>query len=64
MATTSDEVTTFAAEEAAERAAQRYEQLLQHAGFTEVRVERLDLSPRVICVLGRAASSQLESGRS
>jgi hypothetical protein len=46
-----------ATDEDAERAALRYAQLLTDAGFIEVRVERLDLAPRVICALGRAASS-------
>ncbi|MGB5703834.1 MAG: class I SAM-dependent methyltransferase [Polyangiales bacterium] len=52
-----------ATDEDAERAAQRYEQLLGEAGFADLWVERLALCPRAICVLGRAADSQLESGR-
>lgn len=46
-----------ATNEDAEHAADHYAQLLKDAGFAEVRVERLDLSPRVICALGRVGSS-------
>jgi len=46
-----------ATDEDAERAAMRYEQLLLDAGFVDIRVERLDLQPRVICALGRMRPS-------
>ena len=46
-----------ATDEDAERAAMRYEQLLLDADFVEIRVERLDLQPRVICALGRVRPS-------
>ena len=42
-----------ATDEDAERAAERYEALLRDAGFGELRVERLELRPQVVCVLGR-----------
>jgi SAM-dependent methyltransferase len=51
-----------ATDQDAERAARRYEQLLNEAGFVEVRVERLALRPMVICALGRLGSSALEEG--
>jgi SAM-dependent methyltransferase len=46
-----------ATDEDAERAAQRYEALLGEAGFEELRIERLELRPRVVSVLGRRAAS-------
>jgi SAM-dependent methyltransferase len=41
-------------DEDARRAAERNRKLLLEAGFQDVRVETLDLSPMVTCVLGRA----------
>lgn len=38
----------------AERGAERHQQLLQDAGFRGMRIETLDLKPKVTCVLGQA----------
>jgi SAM-dependent methyltransferase len=46
-----------ATDEDAYRAAERYEALLEEAGFHEIRVSMLDLEPKVACVLGRVQRS-------
>jgi ubiquinone/menaquinone biosynthesis C-methylase UbiE len=42
-----------ATDEDAERGAERIQELLKEAGFHDLRVESLELKPRVVCVLGR-----------
>jgi hypothetical protein len=42
-----------ATDEDADRGAERIRVLLEQAGFHDLRIESLELSPKVVCVLGR-----------